>query len=531
MIILDDTDHSSPPKSVRSQSGVLTPQSEPAREAPAGPDSLPPPYSRPTAPAPVPQHTSSPLSGSPSQGSEDVEANGHEHRHHPRKRRARRWAKHVTAITLVSLVFVTAWRFVLLEGWEHHIARIWSSSSQPPFRDHKHHHPPPFFHPTRPDQVRHVSCPPRFLFYLPPNMKQPSDVSEIAKDIATLQRFCTTKAPWTPTVLHPKEHIPFNVSSTSIHLPIHASSLFVLVRVPNASGKLQILQSPSSTDPPKVFVTAHHPANNSLQSVSACLMEKLPGVVGVGLFKDELSLDEPLDFDITLFLPTSPQSDFSYDLQTDLPKFAQMVDVRLPTSLVHLKSRGMPVTGNIQARELIIETSHAPVQGVMKASEALSIKTSHSPIDVNVTLESDDSSFTSIEFENTASSINARVALISSADEGGKYEVEVTAPHTALNLTFPSAPVNSVLRLESVTTENPCHIVLPPQYEGSFSLTSLGGHSPSIMPRTGTAEQFVESVSSDSQREVIRGRISSAEGELQGWVNVTTSRAGNVLVV
>ncbi|KAJ8076652.1 hypothetical protein PM082_001075 [Marasmius tenuissimus] len=512
MIIFDDSEHASTSKPVLSQSGTLSPQSESAATEPARPDS-PPPYSRPATPAPRPQQTTT-ASSSHSTGQEgrDLEAHGtHEYQQPIRKRRRKRWAKHASAVALVFLLFVMAWRFVLLEGWGHHIRRYFpSSQSHPHFGGH-HGPPPPHDHGP---------------------IRKPSDVSEIAKDVATLKRYCTTNASWTPIARHPKEPIPFNSSSTTLHLPLDAYSLFLLTRIPNSSGRLQVLQHSIPHAPPQVFITAQHAEQHSLDSVSVCLMEKLPGVVGVGIFTDNFTIaNESLDFDITLLLPVL-RSGFMYDLETDLPKFSQNLNIDMPMDSVSLKSRGRPVIADLKANVVIIETSHGPVKGSIKASEYLSITTSHSPIDVNIVLENNDVTFTSVDLENTDSSINATISLVSQVDKGGKYDIEVSAPNTALNLTFPSAPSNPILQVKSTTTENPCHIILPPQYQGSFALTSLDGNSPYLnMQRIGAVAQDVESIN-DSRGEILRGSVPSQnEGTTAGWVNVTTSRAGNILVL
>ncbi|KAF9268493.1 hypothetical protein L218DRAFT_513111 [Marasmius fiardii PR-910] len=352
--------------------------------------------------------------------------------------------------------------------------------------------------------------------------------------MSTLRSFCVARASWTPTVLHPKKNLPYHSSSTSLHLPLDATSLFLLARVPNTSGKLQILRSSTPNENPKVFLTARHTGLKALEPLSVCLMEKLPGVFGVGVFTDKHPTHgESLDFDITLLLPPSSSEISAYNLETDLPKFSHKLDANIPLGSVHLKSKGMPITGDFKAREVTIHTSHGSVEGVIRASESVSISTTHSPIDVNITLENEHSYFSSVDISNTDSIINANITLTTTSSKRAKYEVEVKAPNTTLDMTFPSAPVNSVLKLESITSEQPSHIVLPPQYEGDFTLTSLGGDAPIVLPRTDSDEQLVTSVSSQSQSVVVRGRTSpSAENDdPEGSVSITTSRMGNTLVV
>ncbi|KAG7091206.1 hypothetical protein E1B28_010258 [Marasmius oreades] len=510
MILLDAFEHlKAIPSQSESDSEESSPQPSTVTTRTSSSDS-PPPYSRPVTPGQ--QHTSS---ASRSQAHRDIEANLSDGNHGRLRKRRGKWAKKVSTITLVSLIIVTAWRFVILEQWEHHVGEFWSSSTRNPFKEHKHHN---------------GSLPPTKPHY---PIGFPGDASETEKELSTLRSFCVARASWSPTTRHPKDAVPFHSSSTSLHLPLDASSFFLLSRVPHASGKLQILQTSAPNENPRVFLMARHIGQKALEPLSVCLMEKLPGVVGVGIFTDEHPKhDESLDFDITLLLPNSLSANSPYNLETDLPKFSHKLDANIPWGSVHLKSKGMPISGDIQARDVTIHTSHASVHGDIKASGLVSISTTHSPIDVNITLESHRSYFSSLDISNTDSTINANVALTTTSLIGGRYEVKVKGPNTTLDMNFPSAPASSVLNLESITSEQPSYIVLPPQYEGDFTLMSLGGDPPIVSPRKGSAERLVKSVTSQSQSVIVRGRISPTGNEdLEGSVSVTTSRVGNTLVV
>ncbi|KAK7052809.1 hypothetical protein VNI00_004128 [Paramarasmius palmivorus] len=527
MILLDEFDDCAPLKSPEAQ---LLPRTEPQEQQPpvqsqqqVQQGDLPPPYSRPNTPAPQPERRQD----------SDIEANSERSRERSRRKKRRSFAhsaKKYAVWGLGTLLFMMIWRFLLFNrvDWMQHVDEFYKSVPPPPPRkNHVHDHP------SFPGDA--IRTPSRPVGSLPPLAGDNSGTiyNDDEHSTKTLQAFCVSNASWSDTIRYSKEKIPYHSSDTSLQLPVDSKLLFVVARTPRSSGRLQILRSAIPDEMARVYVTARYENGKSIDDLSACLMERHPGEIGVGIFTPQRSNnDASFDIDINLLLPPPLFPDFAYNLHTDLTEFSQDVGPDMRFESLHLRSRGMPIVGRkIQVREATIETSSAPIFGSdITASRLLSLKTTGHPIHANVTLRSISSFLSVLEIESTNSSVDANVHLDHMTPPRlptqPRYEVRVNASNTELTMTFPSAPGDAILDIDAVTSKKPTLITLPPSFEGSFSLITTEKDKASVESRHSVDLSISHRL--DNGNEIVRGFVGSPN---VGRVNIMTKDAVNKLIV
>lgn len=202
---------------------------------------------------------------------------------------------------------------------------------------------------------------------------------------------------------------------------------------------------------------------------------------------------------------------------------------------------------SIYAAKGSIISSNGAIEGTFNTSDSLFLRTTNSPIKVDVGLKNDDTHVTSLKISTTNrcawfllylhfilnlsqkfSKLEANVDLVSSSENGGSYAVTASTTNSPLRVAFPTSPVDSTLKLSATTTNSPAAVSLHPSYEGSFELSTtqflpkLVKHDASD-PSGRERKRNVELGS--TSRGSLRGRVSWSDNEGPGSVFVKSTNA------
>lgn len=160
-----------------------------------------------------------------------------------------------------------------------------------------------------------------------------------------------------------------------------------------------------------------------------------------------------------------------------------------------LETSNSPIDGRFRAEhELSAHTTNSPIEGSFNTSDSLALTTTNSPIKAEVYVQNDDGKKASSAVLKTTnrsvslcmlssrlahssfsrSPIESEITLASSAKHstGGSFHIDATTSNGPLALDFPSAPLDSTLKLAARTTTLGATVRLPAAYEGRFYATS-----------------------------------------------------------
>ncbi|KAF5355470.1 hypothetical protein D9758_006311 [Tetrapyrgos nigripes] len=378
----------------------------------------------------------------------------------------------------------------------------------------------------------HSEAPP-----IPDNRNQdPHNIPNTSNPDA-LRSLCLEDASWSETVTYATSRVPYFSADVSFQIPATSERLFLISRVAHSSGKIQILDSAIADGIVRVYVTMRYQDPQSKNSTTACLMERFPGEVGVGLFTLGNSRTDTLDFDMVILLPPNMMHNqpHYHILEADLPMFGFIVETKAYFNLFSVKSSGMPIILKpLYAKTAHIETSAAPIIGTFNIESSLSLATSDYPISAEIALDNTHEGSSRLEIQNTNAPIDSSVKLVTpKPDRNTKYAIDITGVNAPVNMSITELPIDASLHSKIETSQEPVSLALPDTYEGTFLLTSSAGHTPVVLRRDHDEESLGRRlVESENQDDRLKGSVVHKEHmTLKSAVYVRTSDASNTLIL
>ncbi|KAF7325560.1 hypothetical protein MKEN_00405500 [Mycena kentingensis (nom. inval.)] len=305
---------------------------------------------------------------------------------------------------------------------------------------------------------------------------------------------------WSKASRPPTSSFPHN-SLTSFSLPLPAQTLMLLSQGALSSGRVKIVASSAYNVQVKVTVSYHTTLVRGLAKV--CLVERSDGEQGVGIFSPQpwKSRDpkDLLSFDVEIALPRSKDTRprMSTALFTNVTNFSQeldnLEDVMEFGAVTLLGSNGgihsaalvtsgpallMTSNGLVRIEKLVASSAHvmtinAPVYGTYHTNGPLQLTTINAPIDAKLSVTSQDWSPVTLSTMN--GHISAVVGLTSPVGAGGSFPVKTQNFNGDIFLNVSCLPINATLSLTAGTMNSRADVVLPPTFEGRYSLsTSMG---------------------------------------------------------
>ncbi|KJA28698.1 hypothetical protein HYPSUDRAFT_61555 [Hypholoma sublateritium FD-334 SS-4] len=305
-------------------------------------------------------------------------------------------------------------------------------------------------------------------------------VYEIPSDIVT--NTCIQGSEWTDG---PDNGQHFKTARTSFEIPLSADNIFFVSRGSLSAGLIEFV---TSADQPKDSVTVNVIAEYHREYIrdlaKACLVSRDGNQQGVGLFtpiwpygRRTHGREDSMHFTIEIVFP-----DFSDDksaapvksFETDVPNTAQFTKFlkssKLSFESIVLKGTNAPiVVESLSAAAGSVTTTNAGIRGKFYTTTALLLKTSNSPIQVDVELHSNSTEPTLVAHTSNGV-LDATLHLTSSVGSGGKFDISTATSNSPLSVVFQDAPLDSTVAFDGKTSNARAHAVLHPSYEGSFDI-------------------------------------------------------------
>ncbi|KAJ3535088.1 hypothetical protein NM688_g7029 [Phlebia brevispora] len=282
-------------------------------------------------------------------------------------------------------------------------------------------------------------------------------------------------------------------AETTVTLPVYSDMLYFLSRGPFTRGSIQFACN-GAADNVKVHIKFFYLSPDTVQHAKVCVLQRDEVNNGVGVFTspqlEMLPMGAVSCFAISVELPEiMDEEPVQIDgLLTMMPLFS----ITMADSMDFLNFRSVTLqTSNapIHVRSLVAETAeiatlNAPIDGDFTCTDSLDLLTSNGPITANVTLTSSDPSKPAqLSMQSSNSPITAQISLVSALQGGTGSSFKTTTKTTngPLNVSFLTAPLDSVLQFEGSTSNAPASAAMHYTYEGDIYLSSGGLFAPKIM--------------------------------------------------
>jgi len=363
---------------------------------------------------------------------------------------------------------------------------------------------------------------------------------------------CTKRDGWDSDseLILAMDHEEVEVVKKAFKLPVSAESLFFVARGDAAAGGIffETVESDDNELSVEVELESHH-----VDSANVCALEGEDGSRGIALLTPKHKGKGPrrprrphrfprYKFTVTVKIPTSNSKVLDLKaLLTFLPMFKhELADLRGVSfgSLGLHGINGPILIESVNAVSGNISTINGPIVGQFNVTNSLRLATVNGPIEADINVENDvDKAKPSVIDLTTANGhIAAELSLFSTKSTGGLFKVLATTANGPIDVSFPTAPVSSVLNLKAVTANAHTDVSLHPTYEGVFHLNSV-----LLSPKL-VVDADIEDPSGNGKERTVNAE-GSKKGELSGevfWgekgddtpagsVEVRTTLAPNVL--
>ncbi|KAI0941434.1 hypothetical protein AcW1_003331 [Taiwanofungus camphoratus] len=279
-----------------------------------------------------------------------------------------------------------------------------------------------------------------------------------------------------------------HVAMTSFELPIPSDLLYLVARGNKfiANGSVELTDSGTiNSGGVQVNILAFYNDIEDLQElVKVCLLRPEEGKTGVGIFASKPPSDPEghqmkFELGVKLPLPSDGSGLVIKGFSTDLPHFEHQVgnlkDKVLFNSITLSSSEADLHITSLAGDNVDVSTSQGVVAGFVQTSTALDLSTSGRDIYVDVALlNGDDGHDTKLIMATSQGEIISNISLtsISETATGGTFEVDLTTSHKQLQITYPDAPLDHVLKMSAATSNAPVSVTLHKTFEGKFDLSS-----------------------------------------------------------
>ncbi|KDN42328.1 hypothetical protein RSAG8_06819, partial [Rhizoctonia solani AG-8 WAC10335] len=283
---------------------------------------------------------------------------------------------------------------------------------------------------------------------------------------------------------------PVFSASKSYTLPINKSLHYIVAHGSLSSGVVNIRIN-DTIDPGyvDVKVVASYWTKEALSYSQVCELTKPEGGVGLGIytpsgrFSPGRGLEQRISWTVTVTFPVTPQS------VLDLNAFATNVEnfrhsIKGLADRVHfehlaLKGSNGPIeSDSLTVSQATIITSNSKITGKFTADDSLILKTSNAAIDTYIDITNDDThKASSLELTTSNARIASRISLLTThaqrpQPKGGHFTVKATTSNGALDISYPTSPVDSLLDFKGETSNGSADIALHAAYEGTFALST-----------------------------------------------------------
>ncbi|KZT21107.1 hypothetical protein NEOLEDRAFT_803428 [Neolentinus lepideus HHB14362 ss-1] len=319
-----------------------------------------------------------------------------------------------------------------------------------------------------------------------PSIEQDGNVGWPSHGDGTVD-LCTSSAEWhqsgfqsfeqNTTSSYPKSVV------TSFSLPSSSDLVYLVAHGSQLSGTLDVLDDGSERGVVKVDVTIYYYDDSALGRASICKLKRDEGQVGLGFFTPmrpgSPSWRDRIHMEVLVHFPAFPREGILHipAFDTNLPMFSQRLGA-LESSVyfdwLALRSSNFPISSqSVRARNIRIQTSNSPIEGIFATDGYLALTTSNAHIQAQIGLYNDDGvNATELVLTTSNSNINSEISMHSTTSRhtGGAFKSTVNTRNGRIDLSHVDAPIDSLLDLTAQTSNSPATVNLHPTFEGAFAL-------------------------------------------------------------
>jgi len=237
----------------------------------------------------------------------------------------------------------------------------------------------------------------------------------------------------------------------------------------------------------QVDVTISYRDADALNTTKICLVEESIGETGVGIVFPTSDLTreteaEQVRFDFDVILPApldeSESELFIKRLKTNFTVVHHRLDdflKKVKFGSVSLQTSFMPISiSGLSADDVEVRSQDSLFVGIIHATKSVDLRTSNSPISIDVSITNNDTQHPGEVILKTSNSpIDASLRLFSENSKvGGAFLVDARTENAHIGLYNYALPNRSSLVMKARTSRAPVTILAPPEFEGSFQFTS-----------------------------------------------------------
>ncbi|KIY48054.1 hypothetical protein FISHEDRAFT_59188 [Fistulina hepatica ATCC 64428] len=263
------------------------------------------------------------------------------------------------------------------------------------------------------------------------------------------------------------------LATASFNYSVAAGEIFFVSRGGMSTGSVDVIpvEDTSDSDILEVDVRLRFSPPDLLRHVKVCRVRRADheGHVGLGIFTERYRRHyEHHGFEVTVRVPPG----LINALSTDMPLFKHHIDdlgesvlfesLSLRTSNMHIH------VDSVAATSAVIETSNSAITGSYETSSSLELLTANAPIKVDVLMVHKGGEASNLSLHTSNAVISSSTMLEDRTGSGGKFTVAAHTVNGRIDMPFPSAPVNSRLKLKAETVIGSVSATMHPTYQGAF---------------------------------------------------------------
>lgn len=278
----------------------------------------------------------------------------------------------------------------------------------------------------------------------------------------------------------------------------------------------------------------HSQGRNTADTI-VCTLKRQDGEYGVGLFNPIKAepLDSQVSYDVIVELPISHP--YINRFETNVVNSDQLLGFLEPPifigNLSMHGSDGSVTSWSSSARWVNIQTSNGAIEGNFNSSDDFVIATSNGRIEVNVDFHQVKSTQAKMSMTTTNNVLAAFIELhdmrdAQTSESDSDFLITTRTSNDGHLVEIQKAPVDSILTFRGSTSNSPMDVLLPPTFEGHFTLDSRSNSSSTIV-----REKQVDDPAGRGRRRHMSYR--NAEGRVEGdveWGGGDKGRKGEVEV-
>ncbi|KAH8092481.1 hypothetical protein BXZ70DRAFT_1010799 [Cristinia sonorae] len=287
---------------------------------------------------------------------------------------------------------------------------------------------------------------------------------------------------------------------TSFDLPLDSDRLYFVSRGALSHGNIQFVDDGKKRDKVVVDIDFWYVSDAAKNAVQTSRLQRDHGKQnGIGIFSPSSIPrghyeEYRTEFAVTVHLPSGGNHLYN-EVQTDMPLFSHNIsdleggilfktlNLKTENSAIHIKS--------VVAGTAYLTTSNGRIEGKITATESLDIDTSNAGIKTEIVLHNGDANKTSkLNLRTSNGPIVSSISLVSDTKDktGGSFTVNADTSNSHIDISYPTAPVDSILNFTAHNSNAPVTTKLHETFQGKLDLSTDRYSSATLVTKSGVED-------------------------------------------